>query len=93
MAHTNVSAAPSSGAEPEFEAYNEMRVIDLNKLPGDPGFVVDSATGEPVEGARVSDATQGRGRVRLQPANASMEPLYPSEVEIRGIVRGVVRTL
>ncbi|MCC6672026.1 MAG: transcriptional repressor LexA [Planctomycetes bacterium] len=31
------------------------------------------------------------GRVRLQPANASMAPIYPNECEIRGVVRGVVR--
>lgn len=31
------------------------------------------------------------GRIRLQPANTSMEPTYPTEVEIRGVVRGVVR--
>jgi repressor LexA len=31
------------------------------------------------------------GRVRLQPANASMKPIYPEEVTIRGVVIGVVR--
>jgi repressor LexA len=31
------------------------------------------------------------GRVRLQPANANMAPIYPNECEIRGVVRGVVR--
>lgn len=31
------------------------------------------------------------GRVRLQPANSTMEPIYTSEVEIRGVVIGVVR--
>jgi repressor LexA len=31
------------------------------------------------------------GRIRLQPAHPSMEPIYPTEVEIRGVVRGVVR--
>jgi len=31
------------------------------------------------------------GRIRLQPANATMEPQYYNEVEIRGVVRGVVR--
>ncbi len=29
----------------ELEPYNEMRLIDLDKLPTDPGFVIDSATG------------------------------------------------
>jgi len=31
------------------------------------------------------------GRVRLQPANASLEPLVVDEVEIRGVVIGVIR--
>lgn len=30
-------------------------------------------------------------RIRLQPANSSLSPTYPENVEIRGIVRGVVR--
>ncbi len=29
--------------------------------------------------------------IRLQPANATMEPIYTNAVEIRGIVRGVIR--
>ena len=32
-------------------------------------------------------------RTRLQPANSSMQPVYADEVEIRGIVRSVVRLL
>jgi repressor LexA len=31
------------------------------------------------------------GRIRLQPANADLEPLFLDEVEIRGVVIGVVR--
>ena len=31
------------------------------------------------------------GRIRLQPANSSLSPIYPDKVEIRGIVRGVIR--
>ena len=30
-------------------------------------------------------------RVRLQPANATMDPIYPESLEIRGIVEGVIR--
>ncbi|HEX2426765.1 MAG TPA: transcriptional repressor LexA [Gaiellaceae bacterium] len=33
------------------------------------------------------------GRVRLQPENASLEPLYPDHVEILGKVTGVFRSL
>ncbi len=31
------------------------------------------------------------GRVRLQPANASLSPIYTDEVEVRGVVIGVLR--
>ena len=31
------------------------------------------------------------GRVRLQPANVGMKPLYPKTLEIRGVVIGVLR--
>ena len=33
------------------------------------------------------------GRIRLQPENSSLEPLYPEHVEILGKVTGVVRSL
>ena len=32
-----------------------------------------------------------KGRIRLQPANSTMEPIYTDDVEIRGVVCGVVR--
>jgi repressor LexA len=31
------------------------------------------------------------GMIRLQPANSSMEPIFTSRVQLRGIVRGVIR--
>lgn len=30
-------------------------------------------------------------RIRLQPANASMAPIYPQHCEIRGVLKGVIR--
>jgi repressor LexA len=30
-------------------------------------------------------------RIRLQPANSAMEPIFPTRCEIRGVVRGVIR--
>ncbi|MFL2869639.1 MAG: transcriptional repressor LexA [Pirellulaceae bacterium] len=33
------------------------------------------------------------GRIRLQPANASMDPIYVKNAEVVGIVTGVVRTV
>ncbi len=43
-----------------------------------------------------ADATLKRyfresNRIRLQPANSSMDPIYADQVEIRGIVTGVIR--
>ena len=34
-----------------------------------------------------------KGRIRLQPANASMQPIYVQEAQVVGVVVGVVRTL
>ncbi len=31
------------------------------------------------------------GRVRLQPANSSLEPTFPDRIEIRGVLKGVIR--
>jgi repressor LexA len=31
------------------------------------------------------------GLIRLQPANSSMEPIFTSRVQLRGVVRGVIR--
>jgi repressor LexA len=33
------------------------------------------------------------GRIRLQPENAGLEPLYPEHVEILGKVTGVFRSI
>jgi len=32
-----------------------------------------------------------KGRIRLQPANSDMDPIYPDTVEIRGVVLGILR--
>ena len=31
------------------------------------------------------------GMIRLQPANSSMEPIFVSRLQLRGVVRGVIR--
>ena len=33
------------------------------------------------------------GRIRLQPANATMEPIYLTNAQVLGVVVGVVRKL
>jgi len=32
-----------------------------------------------------------KGRIRLQPANRTMKPIYVDKVEIQGVVRGIIR--
>jgi repressor LexA len=32
-------------------------------------------------------------RIRLQPANSALSPIYPTRLEIRGVLRGVIRKL
>ena len=34
-----------------------------------------------------------KGKIRLQPANKSLKPFYRKQVEIRGIVEKIIRTL
>jgi repressor LexA len=58
----------------------------------------DPAPGETVVAVLPGEVTtlkryypQRDGRVRLQPANSTLEPLIVDEVEIRGIVIGVIR--
>ncbi|MCO6436857.1 MAG: transcriptional repressor LexA [Phycisphaerae bacterium] len=34
-----------------------------------------------------------KGRIRLQPANSRYRPIYPTEVDIQGVVVGVIRKL
>lgn len=34
---------------------------------------------------------ESNGMIRLQPANSTMEPIFTSRVQLRGVVRGVIR--
>jgi repressor LexA len=77
-------------------------MIDAGILDGD--FVVvrrqeDAHDGEIVvaligdEDATVKRFFREAGRVRLQPENESMEPMYPEQVRILGTVKAVLRRL
>jgi repressor LexA len=77
-------------------------MIDAGILDGD--FVVvrrqeDARNGEIVvalvgdEDATVKRFFREDGRVRLQPENQSMEPMYPEQVRILGTVKAVLRRL
>jgi len=43
-------------------------------------------------GATLKRIYREKGRFRLQPSNAEMEPIYVDSVEVRGVVLGVIRT-
>lgn len=75
-------------------------MIEDGILSGD--YVVVVATTTPQDGDTVvallenTNATLKRfykekGRVRLQPANRTMQPLYVKDIIVQGIVRGVIR--
>ena len=61
-----------------------------------PGEVVVALVGEDESADEATVKTFYRekdGRIRLQPENSSLEPLYPSNVRILGRVTGVFRSL
>ena len=59
------------------------------------GDVVVALVGddESADEATVKTFHRDRGRIRLQPENSALEPLYPEHVQILGKVTGVFRTL
>ena len=77
-------------------------MIDAGILPGDlvvvrkqddarDGEIVVALVGD--EEATVKRFFRENGRVRLQPENATMEPIYPDEVRVLGTVKAVLRRL
>jgi repressor LexA len=74
-------------------------MVDAGILDGDYALVrrTDVARDGEIVVALVEDEAtvkrffREKGRVRLQPENASMEPLYPEHVSILGRVVGVFR--
>jgi repressor LexA len=59
------------------------------------GDVVVALVGddESADEATVKTFHRDQGRIRLQPENSALEPLYPEHVQILGKVTGVFRTL
>ena len=77
-------------------------MIDAGILPGDLVVVrrqADAHDGEVVvalvgdEDATVKRFFRDSGRVRLQPENATMQPSYPDQVAVLGVVKAVLRRL
>lgn len=69
----------------------DLVMVDRARAPRDGDIVVAIVDGE----ATLKRLYRERdGAVRLQPANASMEPIYvrpPQQLDLRGVVRGVIR--
>lgn len=53
------------------------------------GEIVVAVTGD--GHATLKRIYRENGRIRLQPANSNMAPIYADKVEVRGVVRGIVR--
>jgi repressor LexA len=59
------------------------------------GEIVAALVGadETADEATVKRLFRDGGRVRLQPENDSLDPMYPEHVELLGVVTGVFRRL
>ena len=67
-------------------------IVKENKTPLDGDVVVAMIDGE---AATLKHFYRESGRIRLEPANATMEPIYidsSQEIEVQGVVTGVIRT-
>jgi repressor LexA len=103
--HVAVPEPLSSGAGEEFLLrVKGESMIEAGILPGDyvvvrrqqtaqNGDIVVALAGEDeaADEATVKTFYKDKGRVRLQPENSSMEPLYPEHVSVLGKVVGVFR--
>lgn len=66
----------------------DLVVVERRETAQDGEIVVAIMDGEEATLKRIF---REKDRIRLQPANSEMQPIYPERVEIRGIVRGVIR--
>ena len=67
----------------------DLVVVERRETARDGEIVV--AILEDEEGTLKRFYRESNGMIRLQPANSEMEPLYTSRVQVRGVVRGVIR--
>jgi repressor LexA len=105
-AHLAVPEPLSRGGEEFLLRVKGESMKDAGILPGDyvvvrrqqtaqNGDIVVALAGEDeaADEATVKRFFRESGRIRLQPENASMEPLYPDHVQILGKVIGVFREI
>jgi repressor LexA len=69
----------------------DLVLVERRQDPSDGDTVVAVLPGEGVEEATLKRFYRESGAVRLEPRNPRLKPLRVRDVEIRGIVRGVLR--
>lgn len=67
----------------------DLVVVERRETANDGDIVVAILEGE--EATLKRFFRERNGTIRLQPANSSMEPIYTTRVQVRGVVRGVIR--
>lgn len=67
----------------------DLVVVERREVANDGDIVVAILDGE--EATLKRFYRERNGSIRLQPANSSMEPIYTTRVQVRGVVRGVIR--
>lgn len=67
----------------------DLVVVERTETARDGEIVVAILDGE--EATLKRFFRERNGLIRLQPANSMMEPIYANSVQIRGVVRGVIR--
>jgi repressor LexA len=67
----------------------DLVVVERRETANDGDIVVAILDGE--EATLKRFYREPNGTIRLQPANSSMEPIYTTRVQVRGVVRGVIR--
>ncbi|MBI3627040.1 transcriptional repressor LexA [Candidatus Uhrbacteria bacterium] len=66
----------------------DMVVVEKEKQPRNGDVVVAILEGD---SATLKRFYKEKDRVRLQPANSTMKPIFAKEVELRGVVKAVIR--
>lgn len=68
--------------------HGDLVIIRRQKTASNGDIIVAIVDGEE---ATLKRLYMDKGQIRLQPANAALSPIYPTQLEIRGVVCGVVR--
>jgi len=69
----------------------DLVLVDRKRQPRDGDIVVAAAPH--AEGVTLKRIYREHNRVRLQPSNAAMKPMYYDSAEVRGVVVGLIRRM